>query len=202
MGNKRLVIICLVLVSLMLCSCMSFGFFNSKIETRKDAYTEKGHEVEQAVEVLEINVSNNKAAYAENPKVEKNVYTQFSTYFGREYVNGITTSRFIEFNRQGPVDPDIPDVPQLLNDCLLLIGSKKTYSFHADVISYTKDLENGYCATLRFELSQECLDSIMEANLVQLQFFTDPQMVDLGEKAEVIMMITDQALEQIKILLR
>ena len=47
----------------------------------------------------------------------------------------------------------------------------------------------------------ECLNAIMNANLVQLQFFTDPQMVDLGEKAEVTMMITDQALGQVKILL-
>ena len=201
MGRKGFFFICLVFVSLMLCSCMSFGFFNSKIETRKDVFIEKGHVVEQVVEVLEINVSNNKAAYAENPKVEKNVFTKFSAYFGIEQVNGIITSRFVEFNRQGPVDPDIPDIPVLLNDCYIFIGSKQSFSYHADAVSYTVDPEKGYCATLRFELSPECLDSIMNANLVQLQFFTDPQMVDLGEKAEVTMMITDQALGQVKILL-
>ena len=201
MGRKGYFFICLVFVSLMLCSCMSFGFFNSKIETRKDVFIEKGHVVEQVVEVLEINVSNNKAAYAENPKVEKNVFTKFSAYFGIEQVNGIITSRFVEFNRQGPVDPDIPDIPVLLNDCYIFIGSKQSFSYHADAVSYTVDPEKGYCATLRFELSPECLDSIMNANLVQLQFFTDPQMVDLGEKAEVTMMITDQALGQVKILL-
>ena len=201
MGRKGFFFICLVFVSLMLCSCMSFGFFNSKIETRKDVFIEKGHVVEQVVEVLEINVSNNKAAYAENPKVEKNVFTKFSAYFGIEQVNGIITSRFVEFNRQGTVDPDIPGIPVLLNDCYIFIGSKQSFSYHADAVSYTVDPEKGYCATLRFELSPECLDSIMNANLVQLQFFTDPQMVDLGEKAEVTMMITDQALGQVKILL-
>ena len=201
MGRKGFFFICLVFVSLMLCSCMSFGFFNSKIETRKDVFIEKGHVVEQVVEVLEINVSNNKAAYAENPKVEKNVFTKFSAYFGIEQVNGIITSRFVEFNRQGPVDPNVPGIPVLLNDCYIFIGSKQSFSYHADAVSYTVDPEKGYCATLRFELSPECLDSIMNANLVQLQFFTDPQMVDLGEKAEVTMMITDQALGQVKILL-
>ena len=202
MGKKWFIFICLVFVSLMLCSCMSFGFFNSRIETRKDEFTEKGHVVEQVVEVLEVNVSNNKAAYAENPKVEKNVFTKFSAYFGYEQVNGIITSRFVEFNRESSVDPDIPDIPVLLNDCCIFVGSKQSFSYHADAVSYTPDPEKGYCATLRFELSPECLNAIMNANLVQLQFFTDPQMVDLGEKAEVTMMITDQALEQVKILLR
>ena len=58
--------------------------------------------VEQVVEVLEINVSNNKAAYAENPKVEKNVFTKFSAYFGIEQVNGIITSRFVELTDRVP----------------------------------------------------------------------------------------------------
>ena len=229
MRNRMYLLILAVLLSLLLSSCMSFGFFNSRIETRKDVYTDKGHIVEQVVLLTDINVVNRVAAYTYTPSDEKypdpsNVrkyeYTEFTAVIGTEQTNGVTTSRFIEFECLSPIDPDgrysygVKDMPLLCTDCCMYIGTKETYYFHTDNITYSEDPENAdmfysgdqsfncYHATLRFELSQECVNSILGANQIELQFFTDPLMGEMTGTAEMLQLVTDQGLEQVKILLR